>query len=512
MDKQELDRLEQEEYLERLGKYIAEKREIIQNCTTRIEEIDERLAEINEEFEYDGMPETDEVGELYAERFDLSQQLTEATERESFYRMQLFREELKEKSPSEIMDLFDRISKDRIYFMKRDMEQGTNQQTLKEIKEQYQIIEDHILSSDELSNLLSQRTKSSKPEVSQEVMDWLEGRTESITVQPKRTEKVSLEWYETIKQMNLEGKKLSDIPDEEKALYQEQFGELKYNWDAIYYAIFQDKAKGYEDAKEDMEIPTCAIPSGMKEFFEIDESGNPTGKYNWEYIKQLVKESSGHDITEYNNMNIANDNGITCYMPTHAALVLENLDNPSKLYDNLISGGLDTNCPNDVRENQETTLEIFENAEWDEISYCWDLMSEDLKKDKDFLLQLMDLASVRESTDIISQIDPALYENDEEFKKAMINCWGLSTLFHTWDKTEELWEYAMEQLGDEEFFESASNFDLELIESHNPKFAKLVELEIAKREGQELEQEEQSISETEHLIEQKENQGQSIDE
>ena len=203
MDKQELDRLEQEEYLERLGKYIAEKREIIQNCTTRIEEIDERLAEINEEFEYDGMPETDEVGELYAERFDLSQQLTEATERESFYRMQLFREELKEKSPSEIMDLFDRISKDRIYFMKRDMEQGTNQQTLKEIKEQYQIIEDHILSSDELSNLLSQRTKSSKPEVSQEVMDWLEGRTESITVQPKRTEKVSLEWYETIKQMNL---------------------------------------------------------------------------------------------------------------------------------------------------------------------------------------------------------------------------------------------------------------------------------------------------------------------
>ena len=124
----------------------------------------------------------------------------------------------------------------------------------------------------------------------------------------------------------------------------------------------------------------------------------------------------------------------------------------------------------------------------------------------------MDLASVRESTDIISQIDPALYENDEEFKKAMIDCWGLSTLFHTWDKTEELWEYAMEQLGDEEFFESASNFDLELIESHNPKFAKLVELEIAKREGQELEQEEQSISETEYLIEQKENQGQSINE
>ena len=198
MDEQEMDRIEQEEYMDDLGRYIAEQRDIIRQCTERTEEIQERLNELQEDFEWEGLPETDEVQDLYAELFDLNQQLTEATERESFYRMQLFREELKEKSPSEIMELFDRISKDRIYFMKKDMEQEKNQQMVKEIQEQYQIIEDHILSSDELSNLLLQRNKASKPEVSQEVMDWLEGRTDTVKketspLQQKEAELSSLE-------------------------------------------------------------------------------------------------------------------------------------------------------------------------------------------------------------------------------------------------------------------------------------------------------------------------------
>lgn len=178
MDEKEMDRIEQEQYMKDLGRYIAEQRDIIRQCTERTEEIQERLNELQEDFEWEGLPETDEIQDLYAELFDLGQQLTEATERESFYRMQLFREELKEKSPSEIMELFDRISKDRIHFMKQDMEQEKNQQIVKEITEQYQIIEEHILSSDELSNLLSQRNKASKPEVSQEIMDWIEGRPE----------------------------------------------------------------------------------------------------------------------------------------------------------------------------------------------------------------------------------------------------------------------------------------------------------------------------------------------
>lgn len=198
MDEKEMDRIEQEQYMEDLKGYIAEQMAIIQECTERTEEIQERLNELQEDFEWEGLPETDEVQDLYAELFDLGQQLTEATERESFYRMQLFREELKEKSPSEIMELFDRISKDRIYFMKKDMEQEKNQQMVKEIQEQYQIIEDHILSSDELSNLLSQRNKASKPEVSQEVMDWLEGRTDTVKketspLQQKEAELSSLE-------------------------------------------------------------------------------------------------------------------------------------------------------------------------------------------------------------------------------------------------------------------------------------------------------------------------------
>lgn len=228
MDEQEMDRIEQEQYMEDLRGYIAEQMDIIRQCTERTEEIQERLNELQEDFEWEGLPETDEIQELYAELFDLNQQLTEATERESFYRMQLFREELKEKSPSEIMELFDRISKDRIHFMKQDMEQEKNQQILKEVQEQYQIIEDHILSSDELSNLLSQRNKASKPEVSQEVMDWLEGRTDTVKKetspsQRKNEYKKYSDWINMIKQQcnekNYVRTEFLEEPDSDSSVY-----------------------------------------------------------------------------------------------------------------------------------------------------------------------------------------------------------------------------------------------------------------------------------------------------
>lgn len=354
--------------------------------------------------------------------------------------------------------------------------------------------------------------KNEMNELHKEYIERLHGYIDSDKIEQsdKATEKPNLEWYEKINKINRERKSLADIPDEKKSLYKEGFGGLEYNWEAIYYAIFKDKAEGYENAQKHMKIPTCAIPNGMKEFFEVDENGNPTGNYNWEYIKQLIKDFSDQDITEYENFGIENDNDIVDYMPTHVALIFENLDNPIELHENLIAGELDTNCPNDIKNNPQRMLELFKISDWDEIIECWNLMSDDLKKDGGFLLKLMSLASVKESPDIISQIDPALYEKDEEFKKSMIDCWGLYGLYETWKYTEELWEYAMENIGNEEFIESVSDFDLELVQEHNPKFVKLVELEMAKRERQNLDEEEQSISEAENLIDRKENPGQNI--
>ena len=222
MDEQEMDRIEQEQYMEELGRYIAEQRDIIRQCTERTEEIQERLNELQEDFEWEGLPETDEVQDLYAELTSLDMQILKAKQSESFYVTQLFREEIKELSPAEVSRLYDELGNLKITHTLMD-----DTLALKEVEEKQHILEDHIHSHEELSALFSQRFKSAKKETSQDVMDWLEGRTDTVKketspLQQKNKYKEYPDWFETIIQQccneeNFRGEQI--LADNDRKIY-----------------------------------------------------------------------------------------------------------------------------------------------------------------------------------------------------------------------------------------------------------------------------------------------------
>ena len=127
----------------------------------------------------------------------------------------------------------------------------------------------------------------------------------------------------------------------------------------------------------------------MKEFFEIDEQGNPTGYNNWEYIMRLDELGS----------QIKTDSPITYYFPHHVALVLENLDNPMELCEIFYTGSrnsrtsVDLNAPfYEIRDNKDRMLDIIRCSEedLDSVNY-WELASDRLKNDLDFIRQVKEI-------------------------------------------------------------------------------------------------------------------------
>ena len=85
----------------------------------------------------------------------------------------------------------------------------------------------------------------------------------------------NLEWFNNIKKLNEEKRMLKDLPENERVLYIEEFGELSYNWDRIYDLLFN------KDIEDELIDSKDAIPNGIKELYEIDEQGNPTGYFDW---------------------------------------------------------------------------------------------------------------------------------------------------------------------------------------------------------------------------------------
>lgn len=195
---------------------------------------------------------------------------------------------------------------------------------------------------------------------------------------------------------------IKTIPENERDLYVgESFCGIKLNWIGICCKLFDiDKNKIYDSElfpyvefhtrPEDIKIPLCNIPTGMREFFEIDNQGKPTGNFNWDYIMSL------NDLVQ----NVDNNkHPITIYVPKHVGLIMENLDNPIELYDILIGGGknsktgVDLNCPfHEIRDDKSRLLDIIRVSgdDLDSVNF-WELASDRLKNDSYFIQQVEEI-------------------------------------------------------------------------------------------------------------------------
>lgn len=147
-------------------------------------------------------------------------------------------------------------------------------------------------------------------------------------------EMFDLEWYNNIVKLNEEEKQLEDIPENERDLYINKFTdpELFYNWEGIEAVLFNTN-------RVNIPKPKCEIPEGIKKLYEVDENGNFTGNTNWEYIINMMEAISGTNVfemldTEYGDYI----SDILYMMPTNIGMTLENLNNPSELYDMFIPG------------------------------------------------------------------------------------------------------------------------------------------------------------------------------
>lgn len=297
----------------------------------------------------------------------------------------------------------------------------------------------------------------------------------------------NLEWFENIRILNDEEGKFEEIPDNEKVLYKKDFlGRVEYNWDKIYDLLFD------EEIDDELIATKNAIPKGIKELFEIDEEGKPTGNFDWEYAKTIIESISGANIFEMKNSEYPDElNELLVYMPHHMGNILSNIDNPIELYEALIANP-DLNCPKEIRENPEIMYKLFELSDFEDVDQCFDLMSDKLKKDEKFLAKVFDLQNVKENKGAaLLNINSELYANDDAAKKQIIECWGLAVFEAWWKETSHLWESSMETMDDQLFYNSLEDIDLVEMKSkdsslYNPELVKKINDEICRRSKNEM--------------------------
>lgn len=208
---------------------------------------------------------------------------------------------------------------------------------------------------------------------------------------------------------------IKTIPENERDLYVgEPFFGINLNWMGICCKLFDiDKNKIYDSdlfpylklhtRPEDIKIPLCNIPTGMREVFEVDNQGKPTGNFNWDYVMSLNELVQNVDNKEH---------PITRYFPEHAGLILENLDNPRELCEILVGGGrksktgVDLNCPfHEIRDDKSRILDIIRvcGDDMDSVNF-WELASDRLKNDSDFIQQVEEIVG-EEIFDCIAEFE-----------------------------------------------------------------------------------------------------------
>ena len=296
----------------------------------------------------------------------------------------------------------------------------------------------------------------------------------------------NIEWYNNIIELNKDMEKFENIASNEKELYTNDGFEIKYNWDGIYYALTNK-----ETTFPNVVVPKCDIPEEMKEMYEVDDQGNLTGNYNWTYIMDIIKEAreiDAHDI--FNNKEIELDYDALLPFPDQVRYILENAHEPENLYESLIKGThtkgyeADLNCPIELRENQDVMHSFFEMADDNqEILGCFELMGDGLKENKEFIESLFELDSMKKwGHEILSDINPNLYEKDDSFKTKMIECCGISVFEQLWDETSHLWDKTMESIDNQEFYEQYEEyFDFEDTETQNSVLLNKMREESEKR-------------------------------
>lgn len=225
----------------------------------------------------------------------------------------------------------------------------------------------------------------------------------------ENNEKPYLKWCEKLRNLRNGTLALEEIPEDEQALYISEYGDIRYNWDGIYCALFGKTKNG-------ITIPRCPIPDGMRELFEVDEKGRPTGSYNWDYaidIIESIAESSIYDM--WNTEHSEEINDMLFAMPSHVSLVLSNIDNPQELHEILVaSQKADLNCPRQIRENPETIYSLFEmSEEVEDLWSCFDLMGDSLIGDKHFLQTLLEIPQIKENPYLMQRINDEINKTTE---------------------------------------------------------------------------------------------------
>lgn len=302
---------------------------------------------------------------------------------------------------------------------------------------------------------------------------------------------VNLEWYNKIRKLVKEAESLTDeeklniIPEAERNLYciNDWSDELEYNWEAIEELILDSTSQS------EAELSICQLPKGIIELYETDENGELTGYYDWDYIIKIMESLVGEKLNIFEIWNSDYKDTIRDFvyqMPPNAECVLENLNDPIELFEILIANiweGPDWDCPQQLRENEKLMLSFFEQCDqFEYMESCWTFLSDSLKQDKRFLEKLMELDYVREYSEILLNIEPEIYKDDDEFKIKMLTSDCCYLFRKLWDETKDLWGSVMERIDDAEFFKSCENIDeYDDLEIENYNFTEKLYNEIDKR-------------------------------
>ena len=309
----------------------------------------------------------------------------------------------------------------------------------------------------------------------------------------KNKKVVNLEWYNMIQKLrkegeNLEGKeKLEIIPEEERELFcLSRFDqELMYDWDKIENIICNENLNTkYQNSLKNK------LPKGIKEFYEVDENGNPTGKYDWDYIINVLECFANLNESELNVFEMWDSEyadeiqEILDLMPYDVGYLLENINNSGELYEMFATSQFrrtTLDLPMQLRNNATEMYSLFEECNWDDIDSCWELLSDNLKQDKKFLERLFELDAVKESPATLLKINPEIYKDDDDFKMKMLECDCCYLFQELWEDSKDLWDSVMEKIDNDEFFRSCGYFDLDDIQIHNSELAYKLYDEIDKR-------------------------------
>ena len=325
------------------------------------------------------------------------------------------------------------------------------------------------------------------------------------------------EWIIYMLKNKLSERPYEEFSDEEKLLftYDDFFEELNYNWGNIYYTLF-----GYKKANfaceyfeiSDEKIPKEIMPKGLKDLFEVDEDGNPTGFFNWDYATSILEKISGcniYQLVDYIDEYVFSQRVRTALevfdiMPLHMKSVYSNLNKPDELaYTLVICQNADYNCPMQVRDNEDIMYGMFKEVSSDDsegFESCYDLLSDRLKNDKKFLERVFELESDKNYECLSDKINPEFLKDDDEFCKKFIKFSGIFSLIEHWDCTSHLLDEILPTIEDYDLKNALELYKDKKLEEISPELCVKLNVEAGRRFGDEITEDGSASEEIQKVI------------